>query len=77
MPIKNIKKHLNKYLDNLSELDLFSGAVLVAKGDKILFRKAYGYSNKSTKKKNNVNTVFGIGSTTKTFTAIAIAQMAE
>lgn len=77
MPTKNIKKHLNKYLDNLSELDFFSGAVLVAKGDKILFRKAYGYRNKSAKKKNNVNTTFGIGSTTKTFTAIAIAQLAE
>ena len=74
---KNFNKHLNKYLDNLSELDFFSGAVLVAKGNKILFRKAYGYRNKESKKKNNVNTVFGIGSTTKTFTAIAIAQLVE
>ncbi|WBX70105.1 hypothetical protein [Tenacibaculum retecalamus] len=54
MPTKNVKKHLNKYLKNLSELDLFSGAVLVAKGDKILYRKAYGYRNKEKGKKTTL-----------------------
>lgn len=77
MPITEMKKYLNEYLDNLSELDLFSGNVLVAKGNEILFEKSSGYRNKAENKKNNINTTFGIGSTTKTFTAVAIAQLVE
>jgi len=77
MPTKKINKHLKEYLKNLSDLDYFSGAVLVAKGNKILFQKAYGHSNKAQQKKNNKNTSFALASTTKTFTAIAIAQLAE
>jgi CubicO group peptidase (beta-lactamase class C family) len=77
MPIKDMKKYLNEYLDNLNELDLFSGTVLVAKGNEILFKKSSGYRNKAENKNNNINTTFGIGSTTKTFTAVAIAQLVE
>ena len=77
IPAKSINKHLKGYLNNLSELEYFSGAVLVAKGNKVLFQNAYGYSNNAKNKKNNKNTSFALASTTKTFTAIAIAQLAE
>jgi len=77
IPSQSMNKHLKRYLDNLSESDYFSGAVLVAKGNKILFQKAYGYSNKAKHKKNRKNTSFALASTTKTFTAIAIAQLTE
>ena len=69
--------HLNAYLDQLAEKDMFSGAVLVAKGEEVLFKKAYGMRDQENHKENNLQTSFGIASTTKTFTALAIAQLVE
>ena len=77
MPVKDMENYLQEYAENLSELDLFSGSILVAQGDHIIFQKAYGYSNKAENKKSNIQTAFGLGSTTKTFTAVAIAQLYE
>ena len=72
-----IKTHLKAYLKKLDALDYFSGSVLVAKGDTILFEDAYGDSHKKRGTKNDSITVFNIASTTKTVTAIAIAKLAE
>ncbi len=72
-----IKPYLKKYLNKLNKLDRFSGSVLVAKGNTILFEGTYGESNKELNTKNDSNTSFNIASTTKTFTAVAIAQLAE
>ena len=46
---KEIKPYLKKYLKGLDKVDFFSGSVLVAKGNTILFEGTYGESNK----KNN------------------------
>ncbi|GAB3068846.1 serine hydrolase domain-containing protein [Salinicoccus sesuvii] len=54
----------------------FSGAVLV-KGENIEFHEAYGYAERSNKISNTVQTRFGIASSCKLFTAIAICQLAE
>ncbi|HAS45583.1 MAG TPA: hypothetical protein DCS93_34180 [Microscillaceae bacterium] len=77
MAPNKMKPHLAAYLQKLSQQDHFSGAVLVAKGDQILFEGAYGDRNKQKGFKNNLNTTFCLASTTKTFTAVAIAQLAE
>lgn len=55
----------------------FSGTVLVAKNDQIIFQEAYGDANRSTKEANTLNTKFGIGSVTKQFTAMLVLQMVE
>lgn len=73
----NMSTYLDSYFKKLNKIDHFSGAVLVAKGNKVLFEGAYGYRNKKKGLKNNPNTAFCIASTSKTFTAIAIAQLAE
>ncbi|OJJ14272.1 hypothetical protein BKI52_43080 [marine bacterium AO1-C] len=77
MAPSKMKAHLEAYLQNLSKQDHFSGAVLVAKDDQVLFEGAYGDRNKKKGLKNNLNTAFCLASTTKTFTAVAIAQLAE
>ncbi len=77
MATHQIKPHLDAYLQKLSQQDHFSGVVLVAKGNQVLFEGAYGDRNKKKGLKNNLNTAFCLASTTKTFTAIAIAQLAE
>jgi CubicO group peptidase (beta-lactamase class C family) len=74
---KKIKPRLKKYLKKLDRLDFFSGSVLVAKGNTILFEASYGYSNKKRNTKNNANTSFNLASTTKSFTGVAIAKLAE
>lgn len=55
--------------------DRFSGAVLIAKADKILFKAAYGDASKRYGVKNRVDTKFNLGSMNKMFTAVAIAQL--
>ncbi|GMN05909.1 hypothetical protein MTsPCn5_12980 [Croceitalea sp. MTPC5] len=69
--------YLEKYLEDLVKTDYFSGSVLVAKGDSILFEKTYGQRDKQRSTRIDANTTFNIASTTKTFTSIAIAQLAE
>jgi len=74
---KEIKPYLKKYLKGLDKVDFFSGSVLVAKGNTILFEGTYGESNKKNNTKNNANTSLNLASVTKTFTAVAIAKLAE
>lgn len=55
----------------------FIGSVLVAKNGKVIFEKAYGEADRSTKELNTVDTKFGIGSVTKQFTSMLIMQLVE
>ena len=53
----------------------FSGAVLVAKDDQIILKKAYGFANRETKQPYTVDMVSCIGSVTKQFTGAAILKL--
>jgi CubicO group peptidase (beta-lactamase class C family) len=75
--IKNIKPYLKGYLNKLSNQNRFSGTVLVAKGNTILFNNTYGKSNLKNNRKNTAKTSFNIASTTKVFTSVAITQLVE
>jgi CubicO group peptidase (beta-lactamase class C family) len=55
----------------------FTGAVLVAKGGKILLHKGYGWANRERKIPIKTDTVFDIGSIAKRFTAVAIVKLEE
>jgi CubicO group peptidase (beta-lactamase class C family) len=55
----------------------FNGTVLVAQNENILFQKGYGFKNAATKKMNDGNTVFQIGSITKQFTSAVILHLQE
>jgi CubicO group peptidase (beta-lactamase class C family) len=55
----------------------FSGAVLVAKDDNVLFSHAYGLANRKRGIPNTLRTRFRIGSMNKMFTAVAILQLAD
>ena len=54
---------------------LMSGVVLVAKGDRILFERAYGYSSIAHGDPMTVNTRLNVASIGKVITGIAIAQL--
>lgn len=54
----------------------FSGAVLLAKGDRLLFRDAVGLASRETRTPNRPDTRFNLGSINKAFTRLAIEQLA-
>jgi CubicO group peptidase (beta-lactamase class C family) len=64
------------YLDSLTTADAFSGVVLIAQDGKPMFEKAYGLADRQQNMSNRVDTKFNIGSINKTFTALAIYQLA-
>lgn len=77
LTVQQITAELDLYLKKLSQSDVFSGTVLLAKDDQVLFQKAYGEANKDFKIPNNVKTKFNLGSMNKMFTSVAIAQLVE
>jgi CubicO group peptidase (beta-lactamase class C family) len=63
---------IQSYID----LDIFSGVVLVAQKGEVLYHKAFGLADRQKGIKNELNTLFDIGSMNKTFTSIVIHQLA-
>jgi CubicO group peptidase (beta-lactamase class C family) len=71
--VRQIALHVQDRVDE----DRFSGVVLVAKGDSVVFHRAYGLAERSFGVPNRPDTKFNLGSMNKMFTAIAIAQLVE
>lgn len=65
------------YIETLAAQDQFSGAVLVAKGDEIMWVYAHGLADREANLPNRVDTKFNLGSMNKMFTAVAILQLVE
>ncbi|USK32033.1 cyclic peptide export ABC transporter [Bacillus sp. F19] len=52
-------------------------SVVVVKGDQAVYKKGFGYSDLKTKQRATDQTLFEIGSNSKSFTALAIYTLAE
>jgi len=65
------------FMSQLAGEGKFSGAVLVAKNNEVIFENAYGEADKSRNQPNTINTKFNQGSGSKMFTAVAMMQLAE
>ncbi|MEI5637839.1 serine hydrolase domain-containing protein [Pseudoalteromonas sp. UG3-1] len=70
-------KVLSELIKKLAKNGVFSGAVLLAKGEEILLQQAHGLASRRYDVKNNLETKFQIGSMNKMFTGIAIMQLVE
>ncbi len=70
----NLAAQLPPYVDSLGA---FSGFVLVAQHDQILFEHAYGFADDLTKRVATADTSFRIGSVTKQFTSAAVLQLEQ
>jgi len=64
-------------IQRICKRDVFSGALLIAKGDEILSTHACGEASKRFHVPNNIETKFNLGSMNKMFTAIAVTQLVE
>lgn len=76
-PEKEAVAKLDQLCSSLFPADEPGAAVLVLKGDDILFDKGYGIADIETRKPIDGNTFFNIASVSKQFTAVAILQLAE
>lgn len=64
-------------LEQSIETDDFSGVVLVAHDQTILFQQAAGMADQDEQRPNEIDTRFNLASMSKMFTAVAVAQLAE
>ena len=74
---KKISKALDELIPNRLTEIAPGCVVLVAKNDKIIYRKAFGQANTELKIPMQADMLFRIGSMTKQFTAIAVLQLVE
>lgn len=70
-------RDLGAYMDRLAEADYFSGIVLLAHGDSILFHKVYGLASREYAVPNRPRTRFNLASMNKMLTAVSVLQLAE
>ena len=76
IPQAELVRRLSFSLDSLSRAGRFSGVAVLAKADRPVFQHAYGIADRATKRPNNLETAFNLGSINKVFTQIAIMQLA-
>lgn len=74
---KELVKSISSTLQTFGQKDIFSGTVLLAKGNKILFEYACGEADKENHQKNDIHTCINLGSMNKMFTSLAIMQLLE
>jgi len=77
MTDEQLVEDLRSHLDRLTSRDAFSGTVLLAKGDRVLFQRAYGFANRAFNARNTLDTKLNLGSMGKMFTAVALLQLVQ
>ena len=65
------------FMDKLVAKGMFSGTLLIAKGEKVLLTMAAGEASKAFHVPNNIDTKFNLGSMNKMFTSTAVVRLAE
>ncbi len=76
MTDEQVVAELRQHLAVASASGAFSGAVLLAKRDQVLFREAYGLASRERSVANRADTRFNLGSINKAFTRLAVEQLA-
>jgi len=71
----NIKKQLNEICNHNSKMQNYNGYLLIKNGEDILYDKGFGYSNYAGNQLQNRETIYLLGSLTKSFTAICVMML--
>ncbi|HKQ78536.1 MAG TPA: serine hydrolase domain-containing protein [Blastocatellia bacterium] len=74
---EQMARELDAFISKLAGADVFSGAALLARDGKVIYKNAFGIANKDFNAPNRVDTKFNLGSMNKMFTSVAIAQLVE
>ncbi|WUI02552.1 beta-lactamase family protein [Spirillospora sp. NBC_00431] len=67
----------DRFIAELAAAGKFSGALLLAHRGRPVLQRAYGMADRKRGVPNRTDTRFDLASITKTFTAVAVAQLAE
>ncbi|MCL1669617.1 beta-lactamase family protein [Elizabethkingia ursingii] len=73
----SLSEKLSNYMQGQTDVNGFSGSILIARKDTVLLRKAYGYANYEWNIKATIDTKYSLASVSKQFTAAAILQLSE
>ena len=68
---------VRSFLDEQTRADEFSGVVLIARDGRVVFHEAYGFADREDKVPNKKDTRFNLGSINKSFTRVAVYQLAR
>src|SRR5262249_35418314 len=74
---KGVANSIDQYLSARTNLGRFSGAVLIAKDGKTVFRKAYGFADVEKQIPYTLETPQDVASVTKMFTAMAALKLRD
>jgi len=74
---QNVESRMDQVVQSYVSNKQFMGAVLVARGDQVVFSKGYGSANLEWAIPNTPQTKFRLGSVTKQFTAASILLLEE
>lgn len=74
---KSLTQRLDSFFQQRFDADSPGGAVLVMKGDSVIFKKGYGLADLKTREPITAKTLFNLGSISKTFVANAILILQE
>ncbi|MCY7350786.1 MAG: serine hydrolase [Cytophagaceae bacterium] len=75
--LKTTAEKLEEYLKAVANLNRFNGTALVAQKGTILLQKGYGWKNAQTQTPNDTNSIYQLGSITKTFAGAVILRLQE
>jgi CubicO group peptidase (beta-lactamase class C family) len=70
-------REIDRIARKLSDVDVFSGVVLVARGDSVLYLGAFGDADKERRIPIRPDTRFALASVTKPFVTVAVAKLIE
>jgi CubicO group peptidase (beta-lactamase class C family) len=70
-------RKIDSLMNYFTSADKFMGSIAIREKDKVVFEKAYGFSDVAANTKATVDTKYKIGSITKIFTAAIIFQLIE
>jgi CubicO group peptidase (beta-lactamase class C family) len=63
--------------DRMQALNMVGYSLTIIKSGKVVFQKSYGFQNLETRQPATNDTIFGLGSLTKTFTAITLLSLVD
>jgi CubicO group peptidase (beta-lactamase class C family) len=72
-----VSGQIERLIEPQARADLFSGVILVQRGDRMVFQRAYGFASWELRVANSGHTRFGIASITKPMTEALISLLAK
>jgi CubicO group peptidase (beta-lactamase class C family) len=73
--ISDLESKVDRLVKQYTDLDIFSGVVLIAEKGKAVYHKAFRLANRAEKIPNTLDTRFDIGSMNKTFTQVITLKL--